>query len=60
MNAREFFYLTSQMRDAQKSYFKTRSQSDLRRARYFESEIDMEIRRVKEVLNMMEEQVSAV
>lgn len=55
MNAREFFYMVSQMRDAQKDYFKTRSQSDLRRARYLETEIDMEIRRVKEVLAIVED-----
>lgn len=54
MNAREFFYLTAQMRDAQRDYFKTRSQQDLRRARYFEQTIDNEIQRVRLVLGALE------
>lgn len=54
MNAREFFYLVSQMRDAQTRYFKTRSQTDLRHARVLENQIDLEIRRTKEVLETLE------
>lgn len=54
MNAREFFYLVSQMRDAQCEYFKTRSQTDLRRARLLENQIDLEIRRVKEIVSETE------
>lgn len=54
MNAKEFFYLVSQMRDAQSMYFKTRSQTDLRRARLLENQIDLEIRRTKEILKTLE------
>lgn len=50
MNAREFFYLVSQMREAQGNYFKTRSQIDLRRARVLENQVDLEIRLTKEIL----------
>lgn len=54
MSAREFFYLVAQMRTAQKDYFKTRSQQDLRRARYLEDSVDTEIRRVKEIVSVVE------
>lgn len=50
MNAREFFYLVSQMRSAQKEYFKVRCEQNLRRARALEGEVDREIRRVKDIL----------
>lgn len=50
MTSREFFYLVSQMRDAQKSYFKTRDNVTLRAARALEGDVDREIRRVKEIL----------
>lgn len=50
MNAREFFYLVSNMRSAQNEYFKTRDQSHLRAARRLENEVDEEIRRVKELV----------
>lgn len=54
MNAREFFYLVSQMRQAQSDYFASRAQIDLRRARKLESEVDMEIRRVKDIIRQRE------
>lgn len=50
MNAREFFFLVSNMRQAQNTYFKTRDQRDLRAARRLEGEVDAEIRRVKDIL----------
>lgn len=50
MNAREFFFLVSNMRQAQTTYFRTRDQRDLRAARRLEGEVDAEIRRVKDVL----------
>lgn len=56
MNAREFFYLTSQMRDAQKSYFRTRDRFDLKRARMFENQVDKEIERVKDIIRASEMQ----
>ncbi len=50
MNAREFFFLVSSMRRAQRDYFNTREQLDLRRARALENEVDREIDRVKQIL----------
>lgn len=50
MNAREFFFLTSRVREAQKQYFQTRAQQDLRLCKVLEAELDIEIRRVKEIL----------
>lgn len=54
MNAREFFYLVSQMRQAQSDYFASRAQIDLRRARKLETEVDLEIRRVKDIISQRE------
>lgn len=56
MNAREFFYLVSQMRDAQKSYFRTRDRFDLKRARMFENQVDKEIEWVKDIIRASEMQ----
>lgn len=50
MNAREFFYLVSQMRTAQKEYINARSQQNLKRSIVLEREVDEEIRRVKELI----------
>ena len=50
MNAREFFFLVSNMRRAQRDYFNTREQLYLRRARALENEVDREIDRVKQIL----------
>lgn len=47
MTAREFFYLVSQMRSAQKEYFKTKDPLAFRRARACENDVDREIARVK-------------
>lgn len=49
MTAREFFYLVSQMREAQNDYFRERDQRTLRRARALEIEVDKEIARVKAI-----------
>lgn len=49
MTAREFFYLVSQMREAQNEYFRERDQRTLRRARALEIEVDKEIARVKAI-----------
>ena len=51
MNAREFFFLVSSMREAQKNYFATRQQNVLRAARKLENEVDAEIARVKDILS---------
>lgn len=50
MNAREFFYCVSRMREAQKDYLSTRKQSQLRVARLLETQIDNEIARVKTII----------
>lgn len=50
MNAREFFYLVAQMRQAQREYFADRTQQGLRRARALEGEVDKEIARVKAIV----------
>lgn len=50
MNAEEFFYKVVEMRIAQKTYFKTRDQHDLRVARKLEGDIDREIDRVRGIL----------
>ena len=50
MDAREFFYLVAQMRQAQKDFFKLHCQDDFRRARALENDVDREIRRVKDIL----------
>lgn len=50
MNAREFFYLTANMRRAQQQYFATRKPEHLRAARRLENEVDAEIRRVNDLL----------
>lgn len=50
MTAEEFFYKVVEMRCAQKTYFKTRDQHDLRVARKLEGDIDREIDRVRGIL----------
>lgn len=54
MNAREFFFLVSSMRDAQKRYFKNRDQVTLRACKKLESEVDAEIARVKQIVGAQE------
>lgn len=55
MDARSFFYLVSRMRQAQQDYFRTRNQMDLRKSKALENEVDLEIRRVKEILAQIQE-----
>lgn len=50
MDAREFFYLVSEMRSAQTRYFKTKDRAVFMAARKLENEVDSEIRRVKGIL----------
>lgn len=54
MNAREFFYLVSNMRSAQINYFATRKQEYLRACKRLEGEVDAEIKRVKDIINEQE------
>lgn len=51
MNARDFFYLVAEMREAQKAYFETKDRHVFRAARKLENDVDKEIRRVREVTN---------
>lgn len=50
MNAKEFFYLVSQMRDAQKTYFRTHDGVTFRACRALENDVDREISRVKAIM----------
>ena len=58
MNAKEFFYKVSEMRDTQRRYFETRDRATFRAARALENEIDSEIRRVKKILEREEQTTS--
>lgn len=53
MNAREFFDLVVDLREAQKSYFHIRSSSELARAKKLEKKVDEEIKRVKNIMSEM-------
>lgn len=55
MDARSFFYLVAQMREAQKAYIKTRDQMVFRSCRALENDVDREIARVREIVNRLEE-----
>lgn len=56
MNAKQFFNLTAQMRDAQKAYFSTPSehyrqkQDYLMQSKRLEAQLDAEIKRVREIV----------
>lgn len=50
MNAREFFDLVSEMRKAQKDYFKTRRTGSLNLSKQLEKQVDDEIQRVNDIL----------
>lgn len=51
MNAKEFFYMVAQMREAQKAYFETKDRNVFRAARKLENEVDKEIARVRQIVN---------
>lgn len=57
MTAQEFYLAVVDMRMAQKTYFKTRDQQDLRVARKLEGDIDREIDRVRGILHERQNQV---
>ena len=54
MNAKQFFVKVARMRDAQKNYFKYRTNERLQEALQLEKEIDQEILRVKLSLSQQE------
>ncbi len=47
MTAKEFFSLVTEMRNAQKMYFRTRDRNDLQKSKKLEKQVDDEIRRVE-------------
>lgn len=49
MNKRLFFEKVALMREAQKEYFRTRSHDALRKSKALETEIDAEIKRVRDL-----------
>lgn len=49
MNAKDFFLLVSEMRQAQKTYFKTRSPGSLNESKQLEKMVDAEIERVSKL-----------
>ena len=51
MKPKEFFDKVSELREAQKEYFKTRSSAALNRSKALEREIDAEIARVNVILS---------
>lgn len=51
MTAREFFDLVSEMRDAQKRYFRMRTSDNLQQSKRLEREVDSEITRVRRILD---------
>lgn len=55
MTAKEFFYLVSSMRDAQRRYFQTRDREVFRAARKLENLVDEEIERTHQVLSVKEQ-----
>ena len=56
MDAKEFFYLVANMREAQKAYFETKDGKCFRAARALENDVDREIRRVREIVNRRKDQ----
>lgn len=51
MDAKSFFYLVAQMREAQKAYFKSRDPLVFRSCRALENDVDREIERVRAIVN---------
>lgn len=51
MDAKSFFNLVAALRNKQKEYFRTRSQSALRESKALEKRVDDEISRVNGILN---------
>ena len=54
MNAKQFFVMVARMRDAQRQYFKQRTNDNLQTALQLEQDIDKEILRVKLSLSQQE------
>lgn len=56
MNARQFFDKVVLMREWQKKYFKSHSQSALQQSMRLEKEIDDEIKRVQDIVGLQQPQ----
>lgn len=54
MNAKEFFYLVKEMRQAQRKYFESRDRRVFLAARALENDVDREINRVLHLLYVEE------
>ncbi len=54
MNAKEFFYLVKEMRQAQRKYFESRDRRVFLAARALENDVDREINRVLHLLHVEE------
>lgn len=55
MDAQSFFKLVAALRDKQKEYFRTRSQSALCESKALEKRVDDEINRVSNILKQKKE-----
>ena len=55
LDAKSFFKLVAALRDKQKEYFRTRSQSALRESKALEKRVDDEINRVERILRSRNE-----
>lgn len=53
MNYKEFAELVCKMRTAQKSYFRTRSYSDLDNSKFLERQVDDALREISEPKNQL-------
>ena len=51
MDAKEFFETVKKMRTAQKDYFQTRRNEDLKTAKALEKQVDAEVNRVTDYIN---------
>lgn len=49
MNPEQFFNKVAEMREAQKAYFASRDPSTFRKSKALETEIDREIKRVRQI-----------
>lgn len=56
MTPRQFFDLVARMREEQKKFFRTKSQTALNESKRLEREVDREIARVEELLPSQPEQ----
>lgn len=54
--AYQFFRLVERMRNKQKEYFRTKSQSVLNESKQLEREVDSEIQRANNILNNRQQQ----